>query len=79
MTTPIYDYLEKYKNDAVMRMHMPGHKGRDFLGMEEMDITEIAGADELYHAQGIILKSEENVSSLFGTKKTPFSLIMAFF
>ena len=30
---------------------MPGHKGRGPLGCEELDITEIAGADELYEAE----------------------------
>ena len=30
------------------------------------DITEIAGADELYHAQSIIAESEANASELFG-------------
>ena len=37
---------------------MPGHKGKPFLGMEAMDLTEIAGADELYHPEGIIAESE---------------------
>ena len=31
-----------------------------------MDLTEIAGADSLYEAAGIIAKSEENASKLFG-------------
>ena len=45
---------------------MPGHKGTDFLGFEEKDITEIDGADSLYEADGIINESEKNASSLFG-------------
>lgn len=45
---------------------MPGHKGRTFLGMEHLDITEVNGADSLYESDGIIRKSEENASSLFG-------------
>lgn len=73
MDTPICDFVNAYREKNGLRMHMPGHKGRDFLGMEKMDITEIAGADELYHARGIIQKSEENASSLFGTKKTVYS------
>lgn len=73
MDTPICDFVNAYREKSGLRMHMPGHKGRDFLGMEEMDITEIAGADELYHARGIIQKSEENASSLFGTEKTVYS------
>jgi len=36
--------------------------------MESWDITEVAGADDLYHADGIIRESEENVSRLFGCR-----------
>lgn len=73
MDTPICDFAEKYRERGALRLHMPGHKGRPFLGMEAMDITEIDGADELYRPQGIIQKSEENASALFGTKKTFYS------
>ena len=52
---------------------MPGHKGKDFLGFESLDITEIDGADVLYSASGIIKESEEIAASLFGTEKTFFS------
>ena len=45
---------------------MPGHKGRAFIGAEHLDITEIAGADSLYKASGIIAESEKNASELFG-------------
>ena len=45
---------------------MPGHKGVSRLGVEGLDITEIAGADSLYEASGIIKESEENASRLFG-------------
>ena len=47
---------------------MPGHKGAVILGMEQLDITEIDGADSLYEANGIIAKSEANASSLFGCR-----------
>ena len=49
-----------------MRLHMPGHKGNGFLGVESLDITEIEGADSLYEASGIIAESEKNASALFG-------------
>ena len=50
---------------------MPGHKG---VGeTERSDITEICGADVLYHAEGIIRESEQSASGLFGSKKTVFS------
>lgn len=45
---------------------MPGHKGKNFLGFEKYDITEINGADSLFEAEGIILESEMNASKVFG-------------
>ncbi len=66
MKTPIVDFVEKYSGEDFLRLHMPGHKGVDFLGMESSDITEINGADSLYEADGIIKESENNASALFG-------------
>ncbi len=73
MDTPICDFVSAYGKGDPLRLHMPGHKGKAFMGMESMDITEISGADELFHAHGVILKSEENASSLFGAGKTVYS------
>ena len=65
MNTPIADFLNKYKESSMHRLHMPGHKGVYLSGAEEYDITEIMGADSLYDAKGIIKESEDNASSLF--------------
>lgn len=73
MKTPIADFVNEYVKKNITRFHMPGHKGKTFLGCEAYDITEIKGADALYEADGIIAESEENASALFGTKKTLFS------
>ena len=66
MDTPICDFVRKYSQSEVLRVHMPGHKGTDFLGIEKYDITEISGADSLYEADGIIRQSEENAGRFFG-------------
>lgn len=66
MDTPICDFVREYAKSEALRLHMPGHKGKSFLGMESLDITEIDGADSLYEASGIIQRSEENASALFG-------------
>lgn len=66
MNTPICDFVKKYNTSNPVRMHMPGHKGVDFLGFEHLDITEFDGADDLYHPEGIIAESEKNASQLFG-------------
>ena len=66
MDTPICDFARDYGSKDNIRLHMPGHKGKNQLGVEHLDITEIDGADSLYEASGIIQKSEENASRLFG-------------
>lgn len=73
MDTPICDFVNKYKSNNNLRLHMPGHKGKAFIGCESGDITEIDGADVLYHSRGIIRQSEENAASLFGTARTLYS------
>ena len=66
MNTPIVDFVRSYAERAPLRLHMPGHKGASLLGFEAYDITEVAGADSLYEAEGIIRESEKNASLLFG-------------
>lgn len=66
MNTPIVDFVRAYAASQTVRCHMPGHKGVPLLGCEPLDITEIAGADSLYEAGGIIAQSEANASELFG-------------
>ena len=73
MNTPILDFVKAYAESNASRLHMPGHKGKSLLGPEKYDITEIDGADVLYNATGIIKESEENASSLFGTRATFYS------
>ena len=68
MDTPICDFVRRYAGEKALRLHMPGHKGLTLLGPEELDITEIEGADSLYEAGGIIRRSEENAGQLFGAR-----------
>ena len=72
MNTPVFDFLQKYNKHEFSRFHMPGHKGKGNM-CEKFDITEIKGADSLFEADGIIMESEKNASSLFGTKCTLYS------
>ena len=73
MNTPIFDFVKDYAESGFSRLHMPGHKGKSFLGCEKYDITEIDGADVLYGATGIIKESENNASSLFNAAATFYS------
>ena len=73
MNTPVADFLKNYQAESGVRFHMPGHKGKPFLGCEAFDITEIRGADSLYEASGILAESEQNAAQLFGSQRTCFS------
>ena len=73
MNKPICDFVNKYIKKKPIRFHMPGHKGKGFFGVEKYDITEINDADVLYFEDGIIKKSQENASHLFGSEKTLYS------
>ena len=73
MDTPICRFVRGYAARDVSRLHMPGHKGRGPLGCEQVDITEIEGADDLSCPEGIIAASEANASALFGSRATFYS------
>ena len=73
MNTPVADFVQRYAKAGTARLHMPGHKGRCFLGCEPWDITEIHGADTLYEAEGILAESEQNAAALFGSQRTCYS------
>ena len=73
MNTPVADFVQRYAKAGTARLHMPGHKGRCFLGCEPWDITEIHGADALYEAKGILAESEQNAAALFGSQRTCYS------
>ena len=60
MNTPICDFVRKYAAENKTRLHMPGHKGKEYIGCEKNDITEIDGADVLYSSSGIIAESQKN-------------------
>ena len=66
MDTPICDFVKKYAEKNSVRAHMPGHKAKGFLGVEHLDITEFDGADNLFSPTGIIKKSMDNASEIFG-------------
>lgn len=69
MNTPLCDFIENYINKDGIRLHVPGHKGKE----NPCDITEIDGADVLYHENGILEESQKNASRLFNTAKTLYS------
>ena len=72
MNAPISEFVRAYAENGGLRMHMPGHKGM-YGALSALDITEIAGADELYADEGIISESQQNAAALFGSRLTLYS------
>ena len=66
------EFLERNKEKGPARFYMPGHKGKFPLD-GAYDITEITGADSLYHADGIIRETERRFERLYGSKATVLS------
>ena len=76
MDNLINTFLQKNNLDNTIPFHMPGHKrNRALLDMDErhfleIDITEIAGADNLLNPEGIIKETQTGLSRLFGAEQT---------
>lgn len=78
--TPIIDFLKGHRRKKPVSFHMPGHKGMKifekygygdfFQQMADFDITEIDGADNLFHIEGIIGELMENYRALYEAKKS---------
>ncbi len=73
MNTPLYDAVRLYIEQDRTRFHMPGHKGQGFPPFSEIlpwDITEVAGADSLFHADGAIDAFERIAAQVYGARRT---------
>ncbi|MCL2425241.1 MAG: aminotransferase class I/II-fold pyridoxal phosphate-dependent enzyme [Oscillospiraceae bacterium] len=70
----LYKEIKKHTNSDVYPMHMPGHKGnKRFLPpamLNELDITEIYGFDDLHNPHGILLETETLAAELYGSRKS---------
>ncbi len=68
---PLTAYLNKYAQQKTIRAHMPGHKGCSPMELPSdvyaWDITEIAGADSLFEADGILLEAEQRTAAVYGS------------
>ncbi|MBC8530230.1 aminotransferase class I/II-fold pyridoxal phosphate-dependent enzyme [Gehongia tenuis] len=71
---PIHDMLEEYAFSMPLRMHMPGHKGRMPYGPWSwtLDVTELAGTDDLRHPLRGIEAAQTLAARAFGASRTFF-------
>ena len=80
VTTSIHDFITDYVNKDTVSFHMPGHKGahiykrfgyHEFLDhMMDYDITEIAGADNLFQTESVIKGVQDQYAKLYQCKKS---------
>lgn len=72
----LYRTLQEYVEGDVYPCHMPGHKRNPASGemadFFDIDITEIAGFDNLHHAEGILKEAQERANRLYGADETFF-------
>ena len=78
LKTPIYDVLSSYSNSLHSSFHTPGHKSYvfddSFFDIYKYDATELSVTDELYSPEGCISEAEDNVTKLYGSFHTFFSV-----
>lgn len=72
----LYDNLNAYGKSNIYPYHMPGHKRHmEHTPLSEaygIDLTEIDGSDNLYHAEGILQEAMQRAAKLYGADETHF-------
>jgi arginine decarboxylase len=79
MKAPLCDALIAYREEAPLRLHVPGHKGVCPYGMEllgedifSIDSTEVPGLDDLHHPRGPILQAQRLLARAYGADESFF-------
>lgn len=77
-------YLAEHAETEKASFHMPGHKGSEFFArlgygdrlarIADHDITEIPGADDLRHPEGIIKALTDKYAALYGSDRAFISV-----
>ncbi len=75
MSKFFYNSLQSYKSLKRASFHTPGHKGEAFKNEKfyTLDYTELPLTDSLYDCDGIIKQAEQDLSKLYGSKRSIFS------
>lgn len=78
MTSPLYAAIEEYSQRAGLRLHMPGHAGknqalpRSWQDILKLDITEVEGLDDLHWPRGPIEAGQQMLAQAFGARQSCF-------
>lgn len=67
----LLDALKRHAKEDCVPFHMPGHKRNGkfahLAGIEDIDITELNGFDNLHEARGILKRANDAAARVFGT------------
>lgn len=68
----LYKKISEYVSSDFYPFHMPGHKRNPELSRDTygMDLTEIAGFDNLHHAEGILKDCMKRAATLYESDET---------
>lgn len=72
MEESLFSKLDQYGKSDYYPLHMPGHKRniQHFQNPFAIDITEIDGFDNLFHAEGVLLEAQQRAARLYGADET---------
>ncbi|NOU98350.1 aminotransferase class I/II-fold pyridoxal phosphate-dependent enzyme [Paenibacillus sp. LMG 31456] len=79
--TPLYERLIEHAGGKHTSFHVPGHKSGQGLeasarpyyeAILQLDVTEIAGLDDLHHPEEAILEAQQLAADCFGAEETFF-------
>lgn len=78
--TSVHNFITDHRKKGAVSFHMPGHKGsrlyrrfgyHEFLdNIMDYDITEIAGADNLFQTEGVLKGVQDHYARLYDCKKS---------
>jgi len=79
-SAPLAEAVFNYASEGLLRLHMPGHKGRALSSSAqhlmdhafEHDLTELPGLDDLFAASGPIEQAQRLAAGAFGSDQAFF-------
>lgn len=77
MSTPLYTALRAFADTNPLRMHMPGHKGKElplaeFSPAAELDFTELPPTGNLFAGEGPIVEAQRLWAKVCGVEECLF-------
>lgn len=78
---PLYEALIEFKESGPLSFHVPGHKNglnfpqeaiREFKGILSIDVTELAGLDDLHSPFECIDEAQQLLAEVYNTKRSYF-------